>query len=84
MSNMDGFYLDLEEPNKSCLVAMRRIILSCDKDVSETRKYGMPCFCFRGKMFCYLWVDKKSKEPYFLLVEGKHLHHPALEKGNRS
>ena len=35
-------------------------------------------------MFCYLWEDKKSHEPYFLMVEGKHLDHPQLEAGDRS
>ena len=35
-------------------------------------------------MFCYLWTDKKTNEPYILFVEGKHLKHPALEQGNRS
>lgn len=44
----------------------------------------MPCFCYKKKMFCYLWTDKKSDEPYILMVEGKHLHHPQLEEGNRS
>jgi hypothetical protein len=35
-------------------------------------------------MFCYLWTDKKTNEPYILLVEGKYLDHPELEGGNRS
>lgn len=35
-------------------------------------------------MFCYLWTDKKTDEPYILMVEGKHLNHPQLEEGNRS
>jgi hypothetical protein len=35
-------------------------------------------------MFCYLWTDKKTDEPYLLLVEGKHLDHPVLEVGDRS
>ncbi len=63
---------------------MRDMVLKLDNQIAETRKYGMPCFCYRQKAFCYLWVDKKSKEPYFLMVEGKHLHHPKLETGNRS
>ncbi|MGB5819386.1 MAG: DUF1801 domain-containing protein [Saonia sp.] len=69
---------------KSCLLAMRKIILNHDQDITETQKYGMPCFCYKGKAFCYLWVDKKSNEPYFLMVEGEHLHHPELETGTRS
>jgi hypothetical protein len=79
-----NFYLDQPEPNKSCLLAMRDMVLELDAAISETRKYGMPCFCYQGKMFAYLWVDKKSKEPYFLMVEGKHLQHPKLEVGTRA
>lgn len=48
------YYEDQEEPNKSCLLALRSIILGQDRDVTETRKWGMPCFCYRKKMFCYL------------------------------
>ena len=80
----DNYYLDQDEPNKSCLLALRKIILERDEAISETRKYGMPCFCYYKKMFCYLWTDKKTREPYILFVEGKHLEHPALEQGNRS
>ena len=36
------------------------------------------------KVFCYLWTDKKTHEPYLLMVEGKHLDHPQLEAGSRS
>lgn len=35
-------------------------------------------------MFCYLWTDKKTTEPYMLMVEGKHLDMPELEEGDRS
>lgn len=80
----DNFYLDKEEPNKSCLLAMRDLVLGYDENITETRKYGMPCFCYKGKMFCYLWVDKKTSEPYYLMVEGKHLDHPQLEIGSRA
>lgn len=84
MSKEGNFYLDKQEPNKSCLLAMRSIVLGYDENIIETQKYGMPCFCYGRKAFCYLWVDKKSNEPYFLMVEGKHLHHKNLEAGNRS
>lgn len=84
INELDGFYLGKEEPNKGCLLALRSIILKQDNDISETRKYGMPCFCYRGKMFCYLWIDKKTEEPYILFVEGKHLNHPSLETGTRA
>ncbi len=78
------YYLGKTEPNKSCLLALRSIILAQDTDITETQKYGMPCFCYKKKMFCYLWTDKKTDEPYILMVEGKYLDHPRLEEGDRS
>lgn len=82
--DIDKYYLNKNEPNRGCLLALRNIILEQDANVTETQKYGMPCFCYKKKMFCYLWTDKKTDEPYLLLVEGKHLHHPGLEQGTRS
>lgn len=84
MKETDHFYNTKEEPNKSCLLSLRTIILKQDKSITETKKYGMPCFCYKKKMFCYLWVDKKTNEPYILFVEGQHLTHPKLEVGKRS
>ncbi len=78
------YYLNKEEPNRSCLLALRGIILDQDTNVTETLKWGMPCFCYKKKMFCYLWTDKKTNEPYILMVEGKYLDHPQLEEGSRS
>lgn len=81
---LDNYYLTKEEPNKSCLLALRSIVLGQDENIIETKKYGMPCFCYKKKMFCYLWTDKKTEEPYLLMVEGKYLDLPELEQGNRS
>lgn len=79
-----NFYLDKDEPQKSCLLALRSIILTQDECISETQKWGMPCFCYKTKILCYFWVDKKTDEPYILFVEGKYLNHPQLEAGSRS
>ncbi|PXY42841.1 hypothetical protein DMB65_02150 [Flavobacterium cheongpyeongense] len=84
LERLHNYYLNKEEPNKSCLLALRGIILDQNADVTETIKWGMPCFCYKKKMFCYLWIDKKTNEPYILMVEGKYLQHPQLEEGNRS
>ncbi|TKC57209.1 DUF1801 domain-containing protein [Pedobacter hiemivivus] len=84
LEELQNYYLKKEEPNKSCLLALRSIILEQDENITETQKYGMPCFCYKKKMFCYLWTDKKTDEPYILIVEGKYLDHPQLEQGDRS
>lgn len=82
--SLNNFYLSQEEPKQSCLLALRSIILKQDDKITESQKWGMPCFSYQNKMFSYLWIDKKTDEPYLLMVEGKHLHHPELEEGNRS
>ena len=81
---LDNYYLNKEEPNKSCLLALRSIILKQDTNITETLKWGMPFFCYKKKMLWYLWTDKKTQEPYILMVEGKYLDHPAWEVGKRS
>ncbi len=84
ISELSSFYLNKSEPNKGCLLTLRDMILNQDSKITETVKYGMPCFCYQKKMFCYLWTNKKTDQPYILLVEGKHLNHPKLEIGSRS
>jgi hypothetical protein len=84
MRPIDNFYLQQEEPIKGCLLALKEIILSQDSHVAEAWKYGMPFFTCKGKMFCYLWVHKKYKQPYIGMVEGKHLDHPDLIIEKRS
>jgi len=84
MMSKDEFYLNKAEPNRSCFLALRGLILDQDTLITETIKYGMPCFCFKDKAFCYLWKDKKIDEPYILFVEGNQLEHPQLETGGRA
>jgi len=84
LEKLDEFYQNQPEPLKSSYFALREIILSYDEKLTETMKYGMPCFCFQNKAFCYLWKDKTSGFPYVLFVDGKLLNHPALEQGSRA
>jgi hypothetical protein len=83
IENLQNFYLQQNEPNKSCLLALRSIILNLSPLMTETVKYGMPCFCYKEKRFCYVWTDKKNQEPYILMVDGNLLDHPELEQGKR-
>lgn len=80
----DNFYLQQSEPVKSCLLALKEIILSQDKTLSTAWKYSMPFFCYKGKMFCYLWTDKKTGQPYLGMVDGQKIKHPDLIADKRS
>jgi len=83
-SDIDHFFLQKEEPVKSCLLAMRDIILNYNENVTETWKYQMPFYCYHGKMFCYLWVHKKFKQPYLGIVDGHKVEHPKLVQEKRT
>jgi hypothetical protein len=78
MRELDLFYLQQEEPVKGCLLFLRQHILNFDKDITEAWKYRMPCFCYKGKMFCYVWIHKKKGLPFLGMVNGKWLNHPQL------
>lgn len=84
MRELDNFYLQQDEPIKGTLLALREIILQQDKDITNAWKYGMPFFCYKGKMFCYLWLHKKHKRPYIGIVEGKRFDEPFLIQEDRS
>jgi hypothetical protein len=75
---LDEYFLKKDEPVKSCLQFLRENILEQDKNITEAWKYGMPFYCYNGKMFCYLWVHKKYGQPYLGIVEGNKIKHPDL------
>jgi len=84
MKSIEEFFDIQPEPQKSCFLALRSIILKFNEQVSETMKYGMPCFVLDSKPWLYLWKDKKSHEPYILFVDGILLKTPLLQSGNRA
>ncbi|CAN5790394.1 hypothetical protein BH10BAC2_BH10BAC2_47190 [soil metagenome] len=81
---IDNYFLQQQEPAKSCLQFLRAHILKQDADIIEAWKYGMPFYCYKGKMVCYLWVHKKYQQPYLGIVEGKSIHHPDLIQEKRA
>jgi Domain of unknown function (DU1801) len=84
MKTLDDYYLEQDEPIKGTMLALREIILQQDKNITNELKYGMPFFCYKGKMFCYLWMHKKHKQPYLGIVEGKSFDEPFLIQEARS
>jgi hypothetical protein len=84
MKQLDDFYLKQEEPIKGIFLALKEIILKQDQDITNVLKYGMPFFCYKEKMFCYLWTHKKLQQPYIGMVEGKYFDEPFLIQEDRS
>lgn len=81
---IDAWFQGKDEPARSCLQFMRTHILQQNKNITEAWKYGMPFYCFKGKMFCYLWVHKKYGQPYLGIVEGQAIDHPDLVQEKRA
>lgn len=84
MKEIDLYYFQQDEPNQGCLLALRNIILEQSEKITESKKWGIPCFSFHNKMLCFLSINKKTQQPYLLMVKGTQLTHPELEQGNRS
>ncbi|MDZ4810464.1 MAG: DUF1801 domain-containing protein [Bacteroidota bacterium] len=81
---IDNYFLQQEEPIKSCLEFLRQHILKLDKAITDKWQYGMPFFYYYEKRICYLWVHKKFKHPYLGIVEGKKINHPDLLQEKRA
>jgi hypothetical protein len=82
-NELENFYLRQSEPNQSCFLALRDIILNSNSNITADWKYKLPFFMYKGKMFCYLCKDKKTETPYIGIVNGSDIDHPQLESGNR-
>jgi hypothetical protein len=84
LRDIDQFFLNQHEPAKSCLFYLRELILGFDDSITEAWKYKMPFYCYQGRMFCYLWVNKRTHQPYIGIVEGRKIAHPLLVIEKRS
>ncbi|UYQ94669.1 DUF1801 domain-containing protein [Chitinophaga horti] len=78
MRDIDQYFQSKDEPVKSCLLALRSYLLQYSPTLTETWKYRMPFYCYKGKMYCYLWTHKKYGQPYLGIVDGNLIDHPDL------
>jgi hypothetical protein len=83
LNELNNFYDNLTEPNQSCFLALRKIIMDFDPEITEEWKYKLPFFHYKKKPFCYVWKDKKTTFPYIGIVRCTNIIHPNLEAGNR-
>lgn len=84
MKPIDLFYLEKEEPVKGCLLALKDVILNYHSELTPRWYYKLPCFMYGDHIFCYLWIDKKSGNPYIAVGQGLKIDHPDLIQGKRT
>jgi len=89
MREIDEYFMEKDKPVKSCLASLRHFILQQNANIVEVWRYKMPFYCYKPAngsetRFCYLWVDKKRKQPYIGLVDGQFFDSPELISEKRS
>jgi len=84
MTSLEEFYHEKEEPVKGCLLALKSIILNYNAEITHKWYYRLPCFMYKKQIFCYLWIDRKTKTPYIAIGKGVKVNHPDLIKGQRT
>jgi hypothetical protein len=84
LSDLDNFYLKREEPTRSCLLAIKEVILKHNPLITHEWKYKLPFFCYKGKMLCYIWFHKKYKKPYLGFYNGALIKNENLLAEDRS
>ncbi len=84
MTPLNTFYNSQKEPLNGCLMALRYLILAYNPNVSEKWYYRLPCFFYNNRIFCYVWIEKKTNLPYIAFYPGTHLTHPSLQQANRT
>ena len=84
IQQLHDYYLQLPEPTKSCFLAIRDYILTYDPLITEAWKYQSPFFCYHSKIMGYLWINRKTQQPYLGVVDGKHIEHPQLRSEGRA
>jgi hypothetical protein len=76
--------MEKAEPARSCLMALRHLVLSFNPGIVEDWQYKMPFYKLGQKRLCYLWQEKKTGRPYLGIVDGYLLDHPLLLAEKRS
>ena len=84
MREIDRYFMEKPEPARSCLLALRHLVLSFDPQIQEVWQYKMPFYKLGAKRLCYLWEEKKTGRPYLGIVDGYLLEHPLLIAEKRS
>ncbi|MGG5209061.1 DUF1801 domain-containing protein [Chryseobacterium sp. MIQD13] len=84
MNPIQEYFYRIEEPERSTLLFLRKMILESDPEhISETFSFGLPFFKYKKKMLCYLYYSKKHKQHYISFYHGDRLNYPELIQEGR-
>lgn len=67
-----------QEPDRSCLLYLRKIILNHSADITEAWKFNTPFYYYKKKWLCFISYDPKTSITYVSFVNGFKMQHPKL------
>ncbi|KMQ63737.1 hypothetical protein ACM40_02790 [Chryseobacterium sp. BLS98] len=84
MNPIQEYFYRIDEPERSTLLFLRKMILESDPDhITETFSFGLPFFKYKKKMLCYLYYSKKYRQHYISFYHGDRLNYPELLQEGR-
>lgn len=79
MNPIQEYFLRIQEPQRSTLLFLRKIILESDpENLTETLSFGLPFIKYKKKMLCYFYFSKKHQKHYLSFYHGDRLNYPEL------
>jgi hypothetical protein len=60
LTALEYYYYKQDAATRECLLALKFIVLSIDKNIIHKRKYQIPFFCYNEFNLDFLWVHKKK------------------------
>lgn len=80
---IDNYFYSLNEPQKSCLLFLRRFILDYSDKITESRKFNTPFYYYNKKWLAFISYDPKTNVIYIAFVKGNLMKHPKLVSEGR-
>ena len=77
-NNVDHHFNSLPEPDRSCLLFLRKFILDFSDKISEQRKNNTPFYYYDKKSVCFISYHPKTRIIYLSFTNGNKIDHPKL------
>lgn len=73
----------LPEPERSCLLYLRQVILQHSSHITEAWKFNTPFYYYKGRWLCFISYHPVTKVIYISIVNGGKITHPKLVSEGR-
>lgn len=74
----NNYFATLPEPDQSCLLFLRRIILQHSEFITESWSFNTPFYRYKSRSLCFISYDKKTSTIYVSMTHGNKIQHRKL------